>query len=125
GGGDPGAGTGTGPVRRDPLAGLCGLMPRESGYPLLAKEGVPERCRPFLAEVRLLEDVLLSDRLRRELGPRGLHVSRRRVQVSAERYVGLGMARSLVINAAVMALYRWGGWRPDRLFEVLYQPWTR
>ncbi|MBI2301254.1 MAG: hypothetical protein HYU66_20290 [Armatimonadetes bacterium] len=73
-----------------------------------------------LPDVRLLEDVMLSDRLRRRVGRAGLCVSRDPVTVSADKYLRTGVLRSMAVNAAVMGLYRLGVASPDVLFEELY-----
>lgn len=73
-----------------------------------------------LPDVRLLEDVMLSDRLRRQVGRGGLCVSCEPVTVSADKYLRAGVPNSMAVNTAVMGLYRLGLASPDALFEELY-----
>lgn len=73
-----------------------------------------------LTDQRLLEDVALSDRLRRVRGQGGLHLAPTPVLVSAARYRALGVPQCMAINAAVMLLARSGRSSPDALRDALY-----
>lgn len=75
-----------------------------------------ELWRP-LPDWRLLEDVVLDERLRRAVP---LHVEPLPVTVSSAKYLGTGVVRSMAINAAVLALFRFGV-PADVLADELYQ----
>lgn len=65
---------------------------------------------------RLLEDIVLSERLRRH----GLHVAAAPVEVGAGKYLRTGVAASMAINAAVLGLHRVCHASPDCLADELY-----
>ena len=65
---------------------------------------------------RILEDVALSNRLRRQ----GLHIAGEPVIVSSEKYLRTGLLASIAINAAVLGLQRVLRVHPDRLADELY-----
>lgn len=69
-----------------------------------------------LPDQRMLEDFHLAARLRRRARP---CLSRRPVTVSSAKYLRTGVARSIAINAAVLALHRFGV-PADELAERIY-----
>ncbi|NUQ02040.1 MAG: hypothetical protein HUU35_19505, partial [Armatimonadetes bacterium] len=71
-----------------------------------------------LPDWRLLEDIVLDQRLRRAAVP--LHLSRQPVEVSADKYLRTGVLRSMAINAAVLLLFR-AGVAADVLADELYR----
>ncbi len=73
-----------------------------------------------LPEQRLLEDVWLWHDLLGRVGRRRLHCSPLAVQVSARRYRRVGVVRTAVVNALVLALYRGLGVPADLLADELY-----
>jgi len=72
-------------------------------------------------EGSFLEDVELSDWLRRRLNREELRVLPASVGVSVRKYRKLGELRSVAVNAAIMALYRLWGTEPERLRSQLYR----
>ena len=73
-----------------------------------------------LPDQALLEDLVLSDRLRQELGLTGIYVSRLPLWVSAEKYLRTGLLASVAINVCVMFLYRVCRVSPQTLRDELY-----
>lgn len=79
-----------------------------------------ERARRHPYRGDFLEDVELSDWMRRALGPERMIVLPTRVTVSARKYQKGGVLPSIAINAAVMLLYRLLRVRPSLLRRRLY-----
>lgn len=73
-----------------------------------------------LPDVPFLEDFALSVWLRRRLGPAGIWIGTRPVEVDAAKYLAYGPLASIATNAAVIALHRLAEVPPEVLKDELY-----